>query len=137
MTILLILRFIWELPQNILGLFVRLWVRKKVLKTEYIHSRWFFNTPAFGVSLGSFVFYSDAENPFVKINPDNKKHEFGHTIQSMIFGPLYILVIGLPSISRVLYSLLYYRKHKRIWTHYYDGYPENWADRLGAKYFHG
>ncbi len=135
MITLVILRVIWELPQNILGFAVWLFVRKKIRKTEALHDRLFFNTPAFGVSLGSFVFYSEAENPYVKINVNNKQHEFGHTIQSMIFGPLYLALIGLPSIARVIYSLFYFKKHKKIWQHYYDGYPENQADALGSRYY--
>lgn len=135
MIIPVILRVIWELPQNILGFAVWLFVRKKIRKTEVLKTRLFFSTPAFGISLGSFVFYSDIENQFVKIKVNNKQHEFGHTIQSMIFGPLYIVVIGLPSIARVIYSLIYFKRHKRIWQHYYDGYPENWADTLGSRYY--
>lgn len=135
MIILVILRVIWELPQNILGSFVWVFAQKKIRSTDVLHTRLFFNTPSFGVSLGSFVFYTDTENRYVKIKANNRQHEFGHTIQSMIFGPLYLALIGLPSIARVLYSLLYYKKHKKVWQHYYDGYPEDWADFLGSRYY--
>ena len=60
------------------------------------------------LSLGAFVFVSD--DPFFyyqdyKNQYDEKTfsnmllvHEYGHTIQSLFFGPLYLLLVGLPSI---------------------------------------
>lgn len=41
-------------------------------------------------------------------------------------------IIGLPSISRAGYALLYREITGRTWTGYYEGYPEKWADRLGG-----
>jgi len=67
--------------------------------------------------------------------PTNLKHEFGHSIQSKYFGPVYLLVIGIPSALRVIYSKIYYSFRKREWTKYYRGYPEKWADSLGVKYY--
>lgn len=52
--------------------------------------------------------------------------------QSRMLGWLYLPVVGLPSISRAAYALLYREVTGRQWTGYYDGYPENWADRLGG-----
>jgi hypothetical protein len=56
----------------------------------------------------------------------------------MISDPLHgiaSIAVYLPSIARVVYSLVYYRGHKRIWQGYYNGYPENWADVLGERYW--
>lgn len=45
-------------------------------------------------------------------------HEFGHTIQSRYLGPLYLFVIGLPSVISAL-------------TIYHERMPwERWADKL-------
>ena len=130
----LLTRFIWELPQNVLGILVWVVVRHTILEATHKHHRLFFQVPNFGVSLGSFVFWSDFEGAAVQ-NLDNKVHEFGHTLQSLYFGPLYLLVVGLPSLSRVAYGVLYYALKKEKWLGYYAGYPERWADDLGRSYF--
>ena len=134
-TIFLLLKIIWELPQNILGIIVWLVLRRKVTKTEIKSNRYFIHTPNFGISLGSFIFWSNSDSAIILINNNNIQHEFGHSIQSLIFGPLYLLVIGLPSITRVIYGSIYFIIHRREWGDYYEGYPENWADNLGMKYY--
>ena len=60
------------------------------------------------MSLGLFVFVT-SEPYFAKkyegqinIEELSKRllvHEYGHTIQSLILGPLYLIVIGIPSIG--------------------------------------
>lgn len=55
-----------------------------------------------------------------------KKHEYGHSKQSLYLGPLYLIVVGLPSIT---WAELYKNFKREI--SYYDVYPENWADKLG------
>lgn len=57
-------------------------------------------------------------------------HEWGHSIQSLIFGPLYLLVIGIPSVMRGSISHWHYNKNDN-WD-YYNGFPENWADKIGG-----
>lgn len=77
------------------------------------------------VSLGMFVFIStaDTEQEFTK------RHEYGHTLQSAILGPLYFLVIGLPSILWcALPFFVNYRRRKDV--SYYRFYTELWANRL-------
>ena len=74
----------------------------------------------FGVSLGSYLFCGGV----------SLAHEYGHHIQSLYLGWLYLPLVGLPSIIRSIYCIL---KHKDyVW--YHSGYPEDWADRLGAQY---
>ena len=131
----LVARFFWELPQNLLGCLVWLFVRRNITEVTVEHRRLFLHVPNFGISLGSFVFWSNSDNAFIKINPDNKAHEFGHTLQSLRFGPLYLIAVGLPSISRVIYGAIYYAIKREKWQGYYQGYPERWADELGRKHF--
>ena len=59
-------------------------------------------------------------------------HEYGHTIQSLIFGPLYLMAVGLPSI---LWSFLpvFVRKRDVEKISYFSGYPERWANHLGER----
>ena len=55
-------------------------------------------------------------------------HEHGHNIQSIMFGWLYLIFIGIPSICLNLLA----RKFKVISDKYYTLYPEKWADKLGG-----
>jgi hypothetical protein len=134
-SILLIMRCIWELPQNLVGIIVWLIIRHTITRAEIIHKRFFFQTHAIGISLGSFIFWSNSNDSIVPTAPTNKEHEYGHSIQSLIFGPFYLILVGIPSISRVMYCSLYCRLNKTKWANYYSGYPEKWADKLGMKYF--
>lgn len=126
--------FIWELPQNLVGLVVYavLKIRKKIIHTEKEAHRVFIETPGIGVSLGWLIFWTPAGNRFTHLTNDCRMHEYGHALQSLMLGPLYLMVVGLTSVSRVLYSNWYYNKHGRSWEHYFSGFPENWADRLGG-----
>lgn len=59
-----------------------------------------------GISLGLFVFAPDETN-----QPNRGKmvvHEYGHTIQSLLLGPLYLPVVG--SVSFVWCNLPYFRR---------------------------
>ena len=57
------------------------------------------------------------------------RHEYGHTIQSLILGPLYLPIVGIPSL---IWSVYYRRKCRRFPAlQYYSFYTERWADRLG------
>lgn len=63
------------------------------------------------------------------------KHEYGHQLQSYILGPLYILVIGLPSglwcwfiqdwVNKIR------KKKNKPELDYYWFYTESWANKLG------
>ena len=128
-----IILFVWELPQNVLGI-TYLLVKKargSVIEKMWERNRLFIKVRHGAVSLGLFVFWSDSGNGVFVLDERNRLHEYGHTIQSRILGPLYLPVVGIPSVSRVMYAHRYYRKHGREWTGYYRGFPENWADKLG------
>ena len=56
------------------------------------------------------------------------RHEHGHQIQSKILGPLYLLVIGIPSL---IWAWLYGPVIKYTRNGYYRFYTEKWADKLG------
>ena len=122
--IIYILLYIWQLPQNIAGLAVLLFYKfkksgiKKCGDGVYI-------VPYFcagGVSLGNYIFILDSGNIEFAI-----KHEIGHRRQSMMLGPLYLLVVGIPSVVFNIISKYSYPFSKR----YYQRFPENWANKLG------
>ena len=59
-------------------------------------------------------------------------HEYGHTIQSLILGPLYLIVMGIPStLWGFLPSLS--RKRKKSGLSYFSFFTEKWANQLGEK----
>lgn len=144
-TLKLILYFIWELPQNIIGAILLLIV--KIFKLYYKETevspwiifdkdRFFICCKDFGVSLGFFIFWRDST--------DCRDHEYGHSLQSMMFGILYLPVIGLVSFIRATYvwfsltfissKLTYaeqYHLGRKLTKWYYSGFPEDWADKLG------
>jgi len=128
--------FFWELPQNLLGMIyysVSYW-RKTILDKKILNGRFRVETIKTGVSLGWFVFYTSKPIRFNKPAEDCLQHELGHSRQSMLLGPLYLILVGIPSIIRVGYSKYYRWHYNREWKDYFRGYPENWADKLGGVY---
>jgi len=115
---------VWELPQNLVGLTFLVLMRRRITERRRENGRLFLRTRSTGVSLGWFVFWCAGESI--------RRHEYGHTIQSRLLGPLYLPLVGLPSALRALYARAYRRRTGRWWPCYFDGYPENWADRLGG-----
>lgn len=93
------------------------------------------------VSLGMFVFVT--KEPYFHDKLKNEYtmeelscrllvHEYGHTIQSILLGPLYLLIIGIPStLWGFLPSCNRMRREKRV--SYFSFFTEKWANRLGEK----
>lgn len=82
-----------------------------------------------GVSLGSFIFVN-ANRPEIWTK-DARVHEYGHTIQSLISGPFYMFVVGIPSTIWCNTKSLH-EKRMRGEMNYYDLYCERDANTLGA-----
>ena len=78
-----------------------------------------------GVTLGDRIFLSNYyQGEYLALVT---AHESGHVKQSMILGPLYLFVIGIPSI-------IWAWCHKTIAPSksYYWFYTEAWANKLGG-----
>lgn len=119
-TLFNIILFLWQLPQNLVGLFMLLFKEdKKVAQRDYsVCYRWSLEG---GISLGYFTFVSRN----LEIKECHVMHEIdGHTVQSKILGPLYLLIIGLPSIMWAW--LRRYNLNK--FPNYYSFYTEKWAN---------
>ena len=127
--------FIWEAPQSLLGFLIYLMKRRSSGKPEKWHCRALIPAKGFGISLGWFIFYPVPDHRGKRTDLRSMKHEVGHALQSQWLGPLYLLVVGIPSLARILYSKLYFKIHRKSWDGYYLGYPERWADRLGNRLF--
>lgn len=124
--LLIILDFIWELPQNIAGLIVKLCYCKSGSRKVQTYKQGECTIQNWGmlsgVSLGWFQF------TYRYASRDTASHEVGHSVQSLYLGPLYLLVIGLPSI--IWAGLIWPRKGGS----YYDFYTESWANKLSGAY---
>ena len=129
----LLCQWTWGLPQNLVGGALYLWYRLHGCP----HFRY---QGAFGVvwtrkagsmSMGSFLFMHPSWDPE---NRDLLAHEYGHTFQSALLGPLYLPAVGIPSF---LWANLPRNVKKRSLQHipYESHYPENWAEKLGHKHF--
>lgn len=124
--ILNILLWLWQAPQNLLGLV--LWaIYSKGSYTQMHRGIRVVVNPKFhgGISLGNtIIVWCD-----YKSNANTWNHEWGHTRQSKMLGPLYLLAIGLPSI---IWAILYGWIIPFRYNGYYKFYTEKWADKLGG-----
>ena len=74
------------------------------------------------VALGMFIFLAEVPEPIQK---RLLVHEYGHTVQSMMLGPVFLLLVGLPSV-------LWASRWRSGLRSYFSVYPEKWANHLGA-----
>lgn len=84
-----------------------------------------------GVSLGPVFLTS--ENPSF----ETKCHEFGHSLQNCCFGPLFPILIGIPSVVRYWYRELRSRIGKPCTTDYDSIWFEGQATVWGFELIYG
>ena len=128
-----ILTEIWQFPQHIIA-YVIILINCKSIKlmvskdgiSHYLVDHLFDSA----ISLGNYIFLdSDGNFSYKTI-----KHEFGHQKQSLMLGPLYLIIIGLPSIIGNIIDRIkhkYFRRHYNP-DFYYKQPWEAWADKLGG-----
>jgi hypothetical protein len=83
------------------------------------------------MSLSTHIFLPFEELTGSNYQMDYIKHEYGHTKQSHMLGPFYLIVIGAPSFFWAWLGDKYRQKHD---VSYYDFYTESWANKLGEAY---
>lgn len=122
--------FIWQLPQHIVALiyfgYLVMMCKDLGVDSRYKQAIVIPCIMRGAVTLGNYI--------FVGLNSEYKetvKHELGHTIQSKILGPLYLIIIGIPSITYCGLRRLFPSLRKK---NYYDFYTEKWANNLSEKY---
>lgn len=147
----------WGLPQTLIGAGLYL-VHRHDEHFEYGGAKATVWDRDAGISLGKFIFVpgrrqgalaevpagrrtssgSDADTgqdvrPRAKVDPFLLDHEYGHTIQSLALGPLYLVLVGAPSIiwNRLPY---FARKRKEKGRSYYSAIFERTASELGEKH---
>ena len=128
-----LIQLTWGFPQTLAGFIIFLINLKR--KHERFHGSVLTLWDSYSsLSLGMFVFISDKY-----VNKDIKRdviiHEYGHTVQSLILGPLYLPIIGIPSFLWAnLPSAV--RKRREHGLSYYSFLPERNANRLGCGALH-
>lgn len=122
--------FIWQLPQHLLAIlyigYLVMMCKDLGVDSRYKQAIVIPCVMKGAVTLGCYV--------FVGLNSEYRKtvkHELGHTIQSKILGPLYLIVIGIPSITYCGLRRIFPSLRKK---NYYNFYTEKWANNLSEKY---
>ena len=122
--------FIWQLPQHLLAIlyigYLVMMCKDLGVDSRYKQAIVIPCVMRGAVTLGCYV--------FVGLNSEYRKtvkHELGHTIQSKILGPLYLIVIGIPSITYCGLRRIFPSLRKK---NYYDFYTERTANYLSEKY---
>ena len=128
--------WIWQLPQNIVGLVVlAIMGHEKVLTAENGNKVYFSAHMPGGISLGKYSIISKyyirsymTDKAILDLNVT--RHEaLGHGTQSRYLGPLYLPVVGLQSI---IWAGLYGSVIPYTANGYYKFWTEKWADKLGG-----
>lgn len=124
----------WGICQNALG--ILLWIILTIVNPKrrrgYYHGAiltyWKFS---FSMGLGMFIFYGhhDKEESYAKAV---LVHEYGHTIQSCMLGPLFMFVIAIPSTVWAFTPKFANWRKEGKYT-YFDFYPESWANYEGER----
>ncbi len=130
-TVISILLYIWQLPQNIAGLIMRANIMsnggRKYCSQIKVNGKekdvWFTYFPPFpgGITLGEYIILGG------RFDEDDVRHEYGHVRQSRMLGWLYLIVIGLPSLWHAVW-------HDKLWLRsreYAHFWTERWAEWLG------
>lgn len=116
--IVFILLCIWQLPQLIVAAVMLPFLGDIKLKASRHYNFCFVASKmAGGISLGPIAYVSP------RAGKEVVAHELdGHTVDSKIWGPLYLFIIGLPSLT---WAGTYLKKRKC----YYDFYTERLANK--------
>lgn len=124
-----LIQFTWGLPVNLVGLLVflccRTWCPSKRFRNSIVT---YFPGNRGGLSLGIFIFLSV---PCASEHSRLCAHEYGHTVQCLFLGPLYWIVVAVPS---VIWCHLFNGYRNKHHISYDDLYCEHWATAWGKKW---
>ena len=124
----LILQCTWGCLQTVLGSILFLWAVVVCRQKPFLYGDTIacvLPNKSGSLSLGLFFFL----HPKAVDNEFTKRHEWGHTRQSLMLGPLYLLVIALPS-AIWCNCFRRYREEKKI--DYFVLYTEKWANKCAG-----
>ena len=121
----MILQCTWGILQTLMGAVVclRLGNCPRKIYRGCIDTRW---NKRGGMSLGLFIFTPNEDTERAQLV---RVHEYGHCIQSIVLGPLY-LIVGLISVTWA--NLPYFRKLRQEKNIPYTScFVESWASKWG------
>ncbi len=128
-----LVQWTWCLPVNIVGGIAYL-ICTKIKGYRWQHFGYarivYMPWNAGGLSMGLFIFMKD-QHKDKKWTHDTRIHEYGHTWQCLLLGPLYYIVIAIPSVIWCN-AFAGYRKKNNI--PYGKLYCEGWANAWGQKF---
>ena len=115
--------WLWQFPQNILARCIEDILCQATYRGDIVGGNTvIYNYVLPTMSLGDYLFV----NPMS--SQKSIQHEYGHSKQSNILGPLYLIVVGIPSL---LHNIVHYLCSKiGIKWNYYSFYSEYWANKL-------
>jgi len=134
----IVCQWTWGIAQNIIGLAIFLALinnRHSTYKGALV-THWKLSSC---MGCGMFIFmgghgsYQYSKVNDLKVDFETLIHEYGHTIQSIILGPLFIPVIAIPSLMWASLPCLIRFRRKRGLSYYWL-YCEKWANILGDKF---
>lgn len=112
-----LLQFTWGLPVNLAGLILFLCFRRRFRHEKFCNGLvTLLPGNRGGLSLGIFIFLSVRD---ISRSRDLCAHEYGHTIQCLVLGPLYWVVSALSSV---------------IWRRCFAGYRKEYGVPYDALY---
>lgn len=124
-----VIDWVWQFPQNFLGTCYYIFNLSSCRASEIytlnagatgVEVQ--YNETKGGITLGKYVFLYEGYSETAA--DEVLEHELGHVRQSFILGPLYLLLIGLPSILHA--ALCPYIGCCKRHGSYYHFYTEHW-----------
>lgn len=88
-----------------------------------------------GLELGAFALCSNYSITNPQWFDHTRKHEFGHAIQHLYMGPLFVAIVAIPSASRYWYQRIMQRRGEKFSADWYDSiWFEGGATKTGEKF---
>ena len=88
-----------------------------------------------GLELGAFALCGNYSKTSKSWFRHTRYHEFGHAIQHLYMGPLFIFIVAIPSATRYWYQRIMQKKGKYFPPDWYDSiWFENDATKTGTKF---
>ena len=88
-----------------------------------------------GLELGAFALCGNYSENNKAWFAHTRKHEFGHAIQHLYMGPLFIFIVAIPSAARYWYKRIMQNNGKKFPNDWYDSiWFEGGATKTGEKF---
>ena len=130
------IQWTWGILQNLIGFAIFLANRNKkhYMFRSNIVTEW---NKSHSMGCGMFIFLSNTRRHYdnvidEKLRYDTLVHEYGHTVQSLLLGPLFLPVIAIPSETWAFFKPLRKCRNENHISYYWL-YCEKWANSIGDR----